>query len=121
MSRLHLATIASLPCVLCELLGMPQTARTQVHHLREGVGMGQRNSDMLTIPLCADHHTGQSGIHGDRSALRLAKVEELDLLDITLTKVMGYDRPRAPSYKRPSKVLPRCTDAQLEVWKRRNL
>lgn len=109
MSRLHLATIASLPCVLCELLGMPQTSKTDVHHIREGQGMSQRAADMLTIPLCHKGcHQGPQGIHGDRSLLRLAKVEELDLLDITLTKVMGYDRPRAPSYKRPSKVLPRC-------------
>lgn len=108
MSRLHLATIASLPCVLCELLGMTQTSKTDVHHIREGQGMGQRASDMLTLPLChATCHQGPQGVHGDRSLLRLAKVEELDLLDVTLTKVMGYDRPRVAPYKRSAKILPR--------------
>lgn len=116
MSRLHLATIAAMPCVLCELLGMTQTSKTDVHHIREGQGGAQRAPDMLTIPLChATCHQGPQGIHGDRSLLRLAKVEELDLLAIVFARVLGYDAPKEQAYKRPSKVLPR----DLEHFERR--
>jgi hypothetical protein len=58
-----------------------QTSKTDVHHIRHGAGIGQRNSDYLTIPLCHDQcHQGANGIHGDRSLLRIANVTELDLL-----------------------------------------
>lgn len=76
----HMARIAEMGCVLCERLGMAQSGRTYVHHIREGQGKSQRASAFLTIPLCYDCHQGREGIHGDRSLLRVAKCEELDLL-----------------------------------------
>lgn len=108
MSRLHLATIGSMPCVLCELLDMTQTSKTDVHHIREGQGGAQRAPDMLTIPLCHNGcHQGPHGIHGDRSLLRLAKVEELDLLAIVLGRVLGYDAPRERRQPKLTKMLER--------------
>lgn len=83
----HLTRVAQLPCALCERLGMTQAGRTYVHHIREGQGKSQRASDFLTIPLCYDCHQGREGIHGDRSLLRVAKCEELDLLADTIAKV----------------------------------
>jgi len=81
--------VASLGCVLCALLGQPQNGKTDVHHIRTGQGMSRRASDFLAIPLChAGCHQGPHGIHGDRSLLRLAKVEELDLLAITISKLL---------------------------------
>lgn len=71
--REHMGRVAALGCLLC---GAP----AEVHHLREGQGMAQRASNWLTIPLCPYHHRGPRGVHGDRSALRAAKVTELDLL-----------------------------------------
>jgi hypothetical protein len=62
---------------------MPNIPAT-VHHLRTGQGKGQRASDYLTVALCPDCHQGPHGIHGDRSLLRIAKVEELDLLALTI-------------------------------------
>lgn len=80
MESKHMAKIAEMGCVLCERLGMRQIIHTEVHHIREGQGKSQRASNWLTIPLCADCHRGRHGIHGDRSLLRVAKCEELDLL-----------------------------------------
>jgi hypothetical protein len=78
----YMGQVASLGCVLCRLLGYGPTP-AQVHHLRDGAG-AQRASDFLTMPICPDHHTGSSGIHGDRAALRQANVTELDLLAQTI-------------------------------------
>lgn len=83
----HMAKIAAMGCVLCERLGVTQSGRTYVHHIREGQGKSQRASDWLAIPLCYDCHQGKEGIHGDRSLLRVAKCEELDLLADTIAKV----------------------------------
>lgn len=80
--------VAELGCVLCELLGMHQETKTLVHHIREGQGMSQRAHDELTIPLCHEHHVGNSGVHGTKAALRIAKVEELDLLAMTIRKLI---------------------------------
>lgn len=46
--------------------------------------MSQRASDWLTVPLCQECHTGPNGLHGNRSLLRIRKLEELDLLAMTI-------------------------------------
>lgn len=74
----HMARVAALDCVLCG------SAPCEVHHLREGQGMAQRSSNFLTVALCPDCHRGPSGVHGDRSLMRIQKLEELDLLALTL-------------------------------------
>lgn len=76
----HLSRVAALGCALCRRIGLGETP-AQVHHVREGHGAGRRtNGHFLVIPLCPDHHTGPKGIHGDRTALKNAGVDELDLL-----------------------------------------
>lgn len=80
----HLTRVRGLPCVLCRLLGVPQTTHTTAHHIREGQGMSQRAPDMLTVALCRECHQGPQGIHGDRTLLKIAKVSELGLLALTL-------------------------------------
>lgn len=80
--------VAQLGCILCRLLEMEQQSKTDLHHIREGQGMAQRASNWLVIPLCHDGcHQGRNGIHGDRSLLRIAKVDEFDLLAATLERL----------------------------------
>lgn len=79
----HLARVAQLPCGVCDAPGP-----SFVHHIREGQGMAQRASHYLTIPLCHDCHQGKHGIHGDRSAWRLRKLTELDVLANTVGELM---------------------------------
>lgn len=85
----YLRLVAALPCVLCSRNGLIQEARTEVHHLRESEGMGQRAQDWLGIAACSHCHRGPAGIHGDRSLLRVAKVDEADLLAWTIRAVMN--------------------------------
>lgn len=87
-ARLHMARIKSMGCICCKLLGRPQSSITDVHHIREGQGGAQRAGDFLTLPLCHDDcHQGRMGVHGDRTYLRILKVTELDLLNLTLEEL----------------------------------
>ncbi len=84
----YLDRVASLGCYLCQHLGYGATP-AQVHHLREGVGMAQRNSNYLTVPLCEKHHanSSQDGIHGQRRAWKLAQVSEMDAIAWVIQKL----------------------------------
>lgn len=79
--------VAALPCVCCAAMGQKQTTPTAVHHIREGQGGAQRASDFLTVAVCHDCHQGPLGIHGNRTLLRIAKLDELDLLSMTVACV----------------------------------
>ena len=78
--QIHLTIVAELGCLVC---GRPN----QVHHIREGQGMGQRSSHFLTIPLCAEHHTGPMSIHGARQWFQDTHGTELDMLARTIAKI----------------------------------
>ena len=77
----YMGMIAQLPCACCGAYGV------EVHHVREGQGMSQRASNFLTVPLCPDCHRGSNGIHGNKSYLRIKKLEELDLLANTIQQI----------------------------------
>lgn len=77
----HLDRVAQLPCVICG------ARPVEIHHIREGQGMNQRASNWLTVALCPDCHRGPNGIHGNKSMLRIHKLEELDLLALTIKAV----------------------------------
>lgn len=77
----HLADVRAMPCALCSILGLTQESKTDAHHPRFAAGMAQKSSDALAIPLCHSQcHQGPKGIHGDRSLLKIAKVDEAGLL-----------------------------------------
>ena len=79
----YMDRVAELGCVVCRLLGHGATP-AQLHHVREGQGMAQRAQNWLVVPLCPDHHQGKTGVHGDRSSLRMLKMDEMDLLSQTI-------------------------------------
>lgn len=75
----HMGRIAEMPCAVCGAHGV------HVHHIRTGIGMGRRASDLDTIPLCPEHHQGMAGIHGmGRKAWeRYHGITEMELLEET--------------------------------------
>jgi len=79
----HMARVASLSCACC---GKP--GPSLVHHIREGQGMSQRASNWLTIPLCFDCHQGPQGLHGDKTLMRIYRLDELDMLADTIGKLV---------------------------------
>ena len=72
--------VAALGCILCDQLGYPGTL-AELHHPRTGQGMAMRASNMDVIPLCPEHHRGNTGLHGmGRKAFeRQYGLTELDL------------------------------------------
>lgn len=81
--RKHLSALATMGCIVCRNLGYGITP-AEIHHLRNGVGMGQRNAHKNAIPLCHAHHrTGGHGvaIHAGQKAFEQNFGTELELLE----------------------------------------
>ena len=73
--------LASFGCILCYRLGYGEGTPAEIHHVRRA---GKR-SNAPVIPLCPEHHRGNSGIHGlGRKAFeRIYGLTEEDLLSDT--------------------------------------
>ena len=90
VERKHYGLLASLGCIVCYLEGNAGTP-SEIHHLRHGVGMGQRNNYKNAIPLCHAHHrTGGYGValHAGQEAFEANYGTELELLEAT-NKLIG--------------------------------
>ena len=72
--------VAEIGCIICQ-------SPAQVHHIREGQGMGQRSSPWLTIPLCEPHHTGSLSIHKAKRQFEQLYGDELALLALTIRRL----------------------------------
>lgn len=73
----HLSKVAELGCIICQ---MP----AEIHHIRTGMGIGQRNSHFNVIPLCPHHHrTGgyPFAIHAGQKGFEEMFGTELELLE----------------------------------------
>ena len=90
----YLGKLVRLGCVVCryeaEQSGWdfdppdPSLQETVIHHLRAWEGGGQRAENWLAVPLCVMDHTGQIGVHGNRLRMKSMKLDEGDLLCLTL-------------------------------------
>ena len=78
----HLGRVAELGCIVCD-------SPANVHHIREGQGVGMRASHYLTIPLCREHHQGEFSIHNSRREFQNIYGGELDLLAQTIERLGG--------------------------------
>lgn len=62
--RRHMDAVAQLGCIVCwRVHGLFQPL-VELHHPRKGTGMGQRSAHKDVLPLCYEHHRGNSGVHG---------------------------------------------------------
>jgi len=80
--REYLSKVADIGCIICYRLGYAGTI-SEIHHVRGvGLGMGVRNSHDNVLPLCPEHHRGNTGYHGmGRKAFeRKYETTEQDLL-----------------------------------------
>lgn len=73
--------VFELGCVVCRMKGWGATP-PHLHHPRTGTGAGRRAHDSEVIPLCPEHHQGNTGLHGmGRKAFeRHYGVTELELV-----------------------------------------
>lgn len=69
-------------CVVCKRNGV--YTQPSIHHIREGMGIGQRNSTENCLPLCPMHHQhGGYGIafHAGKKAFEERFGTEVELLE----------------------------------------
>ncbi len=77
VERAHLARVKSLPCSVCDAPG-PSDA----HHIKQG-------QHMTAVALCKDcHQNSLMGIHGQRRAWAIRKMDETDALAVTVQRLM---------------------------------
>jgi len=74
--RKHLARIKEMACVICD-----EPGPSEAHHISQ-------KSAYHCVPLCVEHHRGRTGIHGERHAWKLRKMDELDALAVTIERLV---------------------------------
>lgn len=75
----YMDRVASLPCSVCG------AQPVELHHIREGSGMGQRAKNWLVVPLCPEcHRDNKLGWHGEKIMWKIKKMDELDALAKTI-------------------------------------
>jgi hypothetical protein len=77
--------------MVCRRIGYEGTP-AEIHHPRRGTGLGQRASHYDAVPLCPEHHRGNSGIHGlgTKGFPKKWGFTEADLLD-DVKMLLGND------------------------------
>lgn len=93
--------LRAMGCIVC------RRKTEEVHHLREGVGMGERAPWWRTIPLCIAHHANSSpySVHGrDRARFFKEQGTEQELLDRVNARLPA--RLTAPPDPSPSPISP---------------
>lgn len=78
----HRKAVAELGCIVCLNQGNEGTP-AELHHIRDGQGIGQRASEFEVIPLCPFHHRhGGNGhaVHGGRASFEGNHGTERELL-----------------------------------------
>ena len=82
--RMHMDRVAQLGCYVCK-------APATLLHIRNNgngnVGMGRRSSHFEVIPLCYEHHQGNTGIHLDKKNFIKKYGTEKEILDNVLLMV----------------------------------
>ena len=75
--RRHLANVKELSCSLCDAEGP-----SEAHHYRQ-------HSQYTCIALCVECHRGAIGWHGTKALWRIKKMDEIDALNITLSRLFS--------------------------------
>jgi hypothetical protein len=71
----HIERIKIMSCVVCD-----QPGPSDAHEIKQG--------DFWTsLPLCRDCHMGRNGIHGEKRAWHLRKMNELDALSVLIQRI----------------------------------
>ena len=88
----HMDLVASLGCVACRNMGYGASP-AQLHHIRNGQGMGQRAGHKQVIPLCPRHHmaTYPTGIHANTPAWEAQHGTEIELLAQVLQELIQLE------------------------------
>lgn len=76
IERRHLARVKNLPCSVCD-----SPPPSEAHHIEQGL-------QFTCVALCADCHRGPLlGLHGQRRAWAVRKMDEIDALNTTIRRL----------------------------------
>ena len=76
--RAYLAIVKELPCSVCD-----SQSGSEVHHIKQ-------HSQYTAVALCLDcHRNPVMGIHGQKRAWSIRKMDELDALNVTIERVVS--------------------------------
>lgn len=76
--RRHVGRVKELACSVCDAPGP-----SEAHHLKQG-------EQYLCIALCPECHRGPvMGLHGQKRAWAIRKMDELDALAVTLRRMLA--------------------------------
>ncbi len=77
--KAHIERVKALPCSVCDAPG-PSDA----HHIKQ-------ESHFTVVSLCKDCHQGAfAGLHGQKRAWTLRKLDEIDALNITVGRLFAH-------------------------------
>jgi hypothetical protein len=87
-TKKHYDKVARLGCILCRQFGFKDTP-AEIHHIRRFGGL-RENAEV--IPLCPEHHRGNTGVHGlgAKGFERRYNLTQEDLLTYT-TRLLAID------------------------------
>jgi hypothetical protein len=79
--KAYMGRVAAVGCLVCSSCFQRYGVAAEVHHLKAGGG-SKRASHWDTMPLCPEHHRGNTGIHmlGQEGFHAMYGVYELELL-----------------------------------------
>jgi hypothetical protein len=76
--RAHLARVKDLPCSVCDAPGP-----SEAHHYKQ-------HRQYICIALCESCHRGAlMGLHGQRRAWAIHKMDEADALNVTIERLLA--------------------------------
>ena len=76
--RAHLGRVKELPCSVCDAPGP-----SEAHHVKQG-------QQYTAVVLCESCHRGAlMGLHGQRRAWAIHKMDEADALNVTIQRLMN--------------------------------
>ena len=76
--RRHIAAVKTLACSVCD-----QPGPSEAHEIKQGQWF-------TSVALCADCHRGSlMGLHGQRRAWAIRKMDEVDALAVTVKRLMA--------------------------------
>lgn len=74
LEKRWVSKLAEQPCVICGAHGV------EIHEFEQGQWF-------TSVPLCAAHHRGPHGWHGDRLAWKLAKIDKDQAINLAVSRV----------------------------------
>ena len=94
--RRHFSALADIGCILCRHLGYGPTP-AEIHHIRR---FGGKRDNAECIPLCPEHHRGNTGVHGlgHKGFEKRYGITEMELRD-SATKILHEKEENARLFK----------------------